>query len=97
MARQAPEIADRAIDLGERGADKVTALSGAVARHAPEVAEHLRQSVSDATTAATERARSSNLPSRARAAAEVTQEKVSSAVSDGLHKVNEVADRARTS
>jgi hypothetical protein len=97
VARHAPEIADLALDLGERGADKAAALSGAVARHAPEVAEHLRQSVSDATSAATDRARSSNLPSRTKAAAVVTREKVSSAVSDGLHKVNEAADRATSS
>jgi hypothetical protein len=96
VARRAPEIADLALDLGERGADRATALGGAVARHAPEVVEHLRQSVSDATSAAADRARSSTLPARTKAAAEVTGEKVSSVVSDGLHKVNGVADRART-
>jgi hypothetical protein len=96
VARRAPEIADLALDLGERGADRATALGGAVVRHAPEVVEHLRQSVSGATSAAADRARVSTLPTRTKAAAETTRDKVSSAVSDGLHKVTDVADRATT-
>ncbi len=84
-----------ALDLGEQGAEGAVALGGAVAQHAPEVADHLRQVVTGAASAAADRGRSSELPSQAKAMAAGTREKVSAAVSDGLHRVNDVADQSR--
>jgi hypothetical protein len=95
VARRAPELADLALDLGERGADRAATLGGAVARHAPELSDHLRQSVTDASSAAADRVRGSSLPSRTKAAAEGTRDKVSSAVSEGLHRVTEIADQGK--
>jgi len=88
-----------ALDLGERGGRTVsagaTAFGGAVAQHAPEVADQVRHTVSDAVSAASGRAHSSELPAQAKAATAATSEKVIDAVSQGLHKAGEAAGPGR--
>jgi hypothetical protein len=95
VARHAPDVAGMALDLGERGAGKAAAIGGSVARHAPEVTDQLRHTVADASSAAADRARSSDLPARTKAVAEGTREKVSSVVSEGLQKASVVADQGK--
>ena len=81
------------LDLGERGAEGAAALGGAVAQHAPEVADHLRHSVSDAVSAASHRARTSEAPTQVRCRR--AQEKVSTALSDGIQRAGDAVDLGR--
>ncbi len=83
------------LDLGESGARGASALGEAMVQHAPEVADHLRHSVTDAVSAASARARNSELPAQAKAASVATQGRVSGAVSDGLQKAGEAAGQGR--
>ncbi len=64
-------------------------------QHAPDVADHLRHTVTDAVSAASTRARNSDLPAQAKAATAATQGKVSGAVSDGLQKAGDAAGQSR--
>jgi hypothetical protein len=83
------------LDLGERGTERVAALGGAVVEHAPGVADHVRQVVSDAVSSAGEHARSSELSKQAKATTAVAQDKWSGIGSDGLDHANQVVDQGK--
>ncbi len=83
------------LDLGERGAEGAAALGGAVAQHAPEVADHLRHRVTDAVSAASDRARTSDVPAQVRATSAATQEKLSAALTEGLHRAGAAAGQGQ--
>jgi hypothetical protein len=98
--------AGAALDLGERGgrglSAGVSALGGAVAHHAPEVADQVRHTVSDAASAAsdavsavTDRAHNSELPAQAKAVTAAAPGKVVEAVSHGLHQAGEAVGPGR--
>lgn len=84
-----------ALDLGERGAKGASALGEAVAQHAPEVADHVRQTVVGAVSAASDRARHSEIPAQAKAASAAAQDKVSAAVSEGVHQASDAAGQGK--
>ena len=83
------------LDLGERGAEGAAALGGAVAQHAPEVADHLRHSVSDAVSAASHRARTSDAPTQVGAVSAAAQERVSTALSEGIQRAGDSVGHGR--
>jgi hypothetical protein len=83
------------LDLGERGVERAAALGGAVANRAPKVADHLRDSVGDAVDAASQRARTSDLPAQARATSVDAHENVTAAVSEGLQLAGEAAQQTK--
>jgi hypothetical protein len=84
-----------ALDLGERGTERVAALGGAVVDHAPEVAGHVRQVVSDVVSSAGDHSRSSELSTQAKAATGAAQDKWSAVASDGLHRANDAANQGK--
>ncbi len=75
-----------ALDLGERGVQGASALGEAVAQHAPEVADHVRQTVVGAVSAASDRAHQSELPAQAKATSAAAHDKLAAAVSEGVHQ-----------
>ena len=83
------------LDLGESGGRKASAFGGAVAQHAPEVADQLRHTVADAVSAVSTRAHDSDLPAQAKAATAAVPGKVAEAVSHGLLKAGEAAGPGR--
>jgi hypothetical protein len=84
-----------ALDLGERGAQGVAVLGGAVAQRAPEVADHLRHSVGDAVASASDRTRSTELPAQAKATTAAAQGKVADLIADGLQRAGEAFGPAK--
>ena len=72
------------LDLGERGVSDIASLGSRIGEQAPRVAEHVREVVSDAVSAATELARSTDLPSPS---------KVTANASDVIHRAVENVDR----
>jgi hypothetical protein len=84
-----------ALDLGERGARGASALGEAMAQHAPEVADHVRHTVAGAVSAASDRARHSEIPAQAKATSAAAQDKVSAAVSEGVHHANDVVGQGK--
>ncbi len=91
--------AGAALDLGERGGRSLSAgasaLGGAVAQHAPEVAEQVRHTLSDAAAAASSRAQKSELPAQAKAVTAAAPGKVAEVVSHGLHQAGEAVGPGR--
>jgi len=84
-----------ALDLGERGAAGAAALGGAAVDHAPEVAGHVRQAVSDALATAGEHHRLSEVPAKARSTTTAAQEKVSAAVAEGRERATDAVGLGR--
>lgn len=72
------------LDLGERGARDIASLGGKIGERAPLVADHVREAVSDAVSAATDLARTTDFPSAT---------KVTSNASDVVHRAVESVDR----
>ena len=72
------------LDLGERGASDIAALGGRIGERAPQVADHVREVVNDAVSAATELARTTEMPSAT---------KVVGNASDVVHRAVDSLDR----
>jgi hypothetical protein len=87
-----------ALDLGERGgrgvSAGVSALGGAVAHHAPEVAEQVRHTLSDAATTVSNRAHDSELPTQVKAATAAASGKVADVASQGVHAASQGLHKA---
>lgn len=84
-----------ALDLGESGARGASALGEAVAQHAPEVADHVRHSVVGAVSAASERARQSEIPAQAKASSVAAKDKAAAAVADGVHQAGDAVGQGK--
>jgi hypothetical protein len=73
----------------------VAAIGGTVVEHAPEVAGHVRQAVSDAVSSAVDHGRSSDLPAQVKNTTAAAQDKWSAVASDGLDRANEAANQGK--
>ena len=84
-----------ALDMGKRGAEGVTALSGAVVEHVPEVAGRVRQAVSHVATNSPDSSDMSELANQAKAMSSEGKEKLAVTLSDGVHRAGKIVNEGK--
>jgi gas vesicle protein len=83
------------LDLGQRGAEEVTALGSAAVDRMPEVAGRVRQAVSDVASNIPEFSGTSELSAQAKTMTSDRKDQLSEVLSDGLQRAGEAANEGK--